>query len=96
MLTAAGRMQPSGLAEVEAAKQDGRWEAAYASPKNMVVPADFLKALEENKEAQAFFNTLGKSNVYAIAWRLATAKQPKTRQRRFGTLVAMLEKGEFR
>ena len=96
MLTAAGRMQPSGLAEVEAAKQDGRWEAAYASPKNMVVPADFLKALEENKEAQAFFKTLSKSQVYAIAWRLATAKQPKTRQRRFDTLVAMLEKGEFR
>ena len=94
-LTAAGRMQPSGLAEVEAAKQDGRWEAAYDSPKNMVVPEDFLKALGENKQAQAFFNTLSKSNVYAIAWRLETAKKPETRKRRFDALLAMLERGEF-
>jgi len=95
-LTAEGRMQPAGLAEVEAAKQDGRWEAAYASSKQMVVPEDFLKALEHNKHAQAFFATLSKSNVYAIAWRLETAKQPKTRQRRFDALLAMLERGEFR
>ncbi|MCX6050657.1 MAG: YdeI/OmpD-associated family protein [Chloroflexi bacterium] len=96
MLTAVGRMQPAGLAEVETAKQDGRWAAAYDSPKNMVVPADFLKALEKNQPAQDFFNTLSKSNVYAIAWRLATAKQPATRQRRFDALLAMLESGEFR
>jgi uncharacterized protein YdeI (YjbR/CyaY-like superfamily) len=95
-LTSEGRMQPAGLAEVEAAKQDGRWEAAYASPKQMVVPEDFLKALENNKPAQAFFRTLSKSNVYAIAWRLETAKQPETRQRRFDALLAMLERGEFR
>jgi uncharacterized protein YdeI (YjbR/CyaY-like superfamily) len=94
-LTAAGRMQPSGLAEVEAAKQDGRWEAAYASSKHMVVPEDFLKALKNNKHAQAFFNTLSKSNVYAIAWRLETAKKPETRQRRFDALLALLERGEF-
>jgi uncharacterized protein YdeI (YjbR/CyaY-like superfamily) len=94
-LTAAGRMQPSGLAEVEAAKQDGRWEAAYDSQKNMAVPEDFLKALEENKQAQAFFNTLSKSNIYAIAWRLETAKKLETRKRRFDALLAMLEGGEF-
>lgn len=93
-LTAAGRMQPSGLAEVEAAKPDGRWEAAYDSPKRMVVPEDFLKALEENEQAQAFFDTLSKSNVYAIAWRLATAKKPETRKRRFDALLAMLGRGE--
>lgn len=96
MLTAAGRMQPSGLAEVEVARQDGRWEAAYDSQKNMVVPEDFLKALGKNKQGQAFFNTLSKSNVYAIAWRLETARQPETRKRRFDTLLAMLERGEFR
>lgn len=96
MLTAAGRMQPAGLDEVAAAQQDGRWTAAYASQKNMVVPEDFLQALEQNQQAQVFFNTLNKTNVYAIAWRLATAKQPKTRQRRFDALLAMLESGEFR
>ncbi len=94
-LKAAGRMQPSGLAEVEAARQDGRWEAAYDSQKNMVVPEDFLKALRGNKQAQAFFNTLSKSNVYAIAWRLATAKKLETRKRRFDALLAMLERGKF-
>jgi uncharacterized protein YdeI (YjbR/CyaY-like superfamily) len=95
-LTAEGRMQPAGLAEVEAAKQDGRWEAAYDSSKHMVFPEDFLKALEKNKQAQAFFNTLSKSNVYAIAWRLETAKKPETRKRRFDALLGMLERGEFR
>jgi uncharacterized protein YdeI (YjbR/CyaY-like superfamily) len=94
-LTAEGRMQPAGLAEVEAAKQDGRWEAAYDSSKHMVVPEDFLKALENNKHAQAFFNTLSKSNLYAIAWRLETAKKPETRQRRFDALLALLERGVF-
>ncbi|MGI8483692.1 MAG: YdeI/OmpD-associated family protein [Thermomicrobiales bacterium] len=94
-LTVAGRMQPSGLAEVEAAKQDGRWEAAYDSSKDMVVPEDFLVALGENTQAQSFFNTLSKSNVYAIAWRLATAKTPETRKRRFDALLAMLGTGEF-
>jgi uncharacterized protein YdeI (YjbR/CyaY-like superfamily) len=93
-LTAAGRMQPSGLAEVAAAKLDGRWEAAYDSPKNMVVPDDFLKALAENEQARAFFNTLSKSNVYAIGWRLQTAKKPETRIRRLAALLAMLERGE--
>ncbi len=95
-LTAAGRMQPTGLAEVEAAKQDGRWEAAYDSPKAMVVPEDFLEALGGNTQAQAFFNTLSNSNVYSIAWRLATAKTPETRKRRFDALLAMLGTGEFR
>jgi uncharacterized protein YdeI (YjbR/CyaY-like superfamily) len=93
-LTAAGRMQPAGLAEVEAAKRDGRWDAAYDSPKNMVVPEDFLQALGENQQALAFFNTLNQANKYAIAWRLATAKKPETRQRRFDALLAMLGRGE--
>jgi uncharacterized protein YdeI (YjbR/CyaY-like superfamily) len=94
-LTAAGKMQPAGLAEVEAAKRDGRWEAAYDSPKNMVVPEDFLKALEENKQALAFYKTLSKSSIYTIAWRLQTAKKPETRRRRFDALLVMLERGEL-
>src|SRR5262249_35841977 len=93
-LIAEGRMQPSGLAEAEAAKQDGRWKAAYDSPRNMTVPEDCLKALKKNKEALAFFNTLNKANIYAIAWRLQTAKKPETRQRRFDALLAMLEREE--
>lgn len=93
-LLAAGRMQPAGLAEVAAAKADGRWDAAYASPQHMVVPDDFLRALGETGRARATFDTLSRSEVYAIAWRLATAKMPETRQRRFDTLLAMLERGE--
>ena len=93
-LTAARRMQPSGLAEVEAARRDGRWGAAYDSPKDMVVPEDFLQALRENEQALAFFNTLSKANVFAIAWRLQTARKPETRQRRFTALLAMLEREE--
>jgi uncharacterized protein YdeI (YjbR/CyaY-like superfamily) len=95
-LTTDGRMQPPGLAEVAAAKKDGRWEAAYASSKHMVFPKDFLEALEKNKPAHTFFNTLSKSNVYAIAFRLTTAKKPETRKRRFDALLAMLERGEFK
>ncbi len=95
-LTAAGKMQPAGLAEVEAARQDGRWAVAYDSPKNMVVPEDFLQALAENAHAQAHFDTLGRSNQYSIAWRLQTAKKPETRKRRFDALLAMLANGEFR
>jgi len=93
-LTAAGKMQPAGLAEVEAAKRDGRWDAAYDSPKNMVVPDDFMQALAENRQAQEFFSTLNQANRYAIGWRLQTAKKPETRQRRFDALLAMLERGE--
>ena len=93
-LTAEGRMQPSGLAEVATAKRDGRWKAAYAGSKEMVFPKDFLKALEKNKKARAFFSILSKTNIYAIAWRLETARKPETRQRRFATLLAMLERGK--
>lgn len=93
-LTAAGRMQPAGLAEVAAAKQDGRWEAAYDSGKDMTVPEDFLQALRQDERALAFFNTLNRANTYAIGWRLQTAKKPETRQRRFDALLAMLARGE--
>jgi uncharacterized protein YdeI (YjbR/CyaY-like superfamily) len=92
-LMAAGRMRPSGLAKVQAAKEDGRWEAAYDYP-NMPVPDDFLDALEMNEPARVFFNTLSRTNLFAIAWQLTTAKRPETRKRRFDALLAMLERGE--
>lgn len=93
-LIADGRMQPAGLVHVEAAKSDGRWESAYAPQSEMKVPDDFLAALENRPAAKKTFSKLNKANLYAIAYRLATAKKPETRQRRFDKLLAMLEKGE--
>ncbi len=93
-LLEAGKMQPAGLMEVEAAKEDGRWGLAYDSPSKMAVPADFRKALSQNPAAKRFFATLNKANIYAITWRLQTAKQPATRQRRMNAIIEMLAKGE--
>jgi uncharacterized protein YdeI (YjbR/CyaY-like superfamily) len=89
-LTAAGRMMPEGMAEVEAAKADGRWQRAYDSPANMEIPSYFLDELAKHPEAQTFFTTLNKTNRYSIAWRLQTAKTDTTRQRRVSTIIAML------
>lgn len=88
------RMTPAGLKEIEAAKNDGRWERAYDSPKNMEVPADFLKELKKNKKAYDFFQTLNKTNKFAIAFRLHTAKKPETRERRMKAFLEMLANGE--
>jgi uncharacterized protein YdeI (YjbR/CyaY-like superfamily) len=88
------RMMPSGLREVEAAKKDGRWDAAYDSPKNMKIPPDFLRELKKDKSAYVFFKTLNKANLYAIAWRLQTAKKPETREKRMQTILAMLAQGK--
>ncbi|MBN9393138.1 MAG: YdeI/OmpD-associated family protein [Chloroflexi bacterium] len=93
-LTAANRMHSSGLAEVETARADGRWEAAYDSARNMVIPEDFLVALEENNQAKVTFETLNQTNLYTIVWRLQTARNPETRRRRLETILATLEKGE--
>ncbi len=87
------RMQPAGFAEVEDAQQDGRWQAAYDSSKDMVIPDDFLLAVRQNEKTEAFFATLDRTNVYAIAWRLQTARKPEIRTRRFTVLLEMLEKG---
>ncbi len=76
---------------VETAKVDGRWDAAYASPKNAVPPEDFLKELAKNKKAKAFFETLNKANVYSIVYRLHTARKPETREKRMKTILAMME-----
>lgn len=93
-LTKAGKMKPAGLAEIEAAKADGRWQQAYDSHRNMTVPEDFLSDLEKNPKAKAFFETLNKTNVYSIAFRLQTAKRAETREKRMRVILDMLSKGE--
>ena len=93
-LIESGRMRPSGHAEIERAKQDGRWEAAYPSPANATVPPEFERALEENPKAKAFFETISRVNRYAIVWRLATAKTPEKREQLSRKFLDMLEKGE--
>jgi len=93
-LTKAGAMRPAGLAAVAAAKADGRWEAAYDSPRNAQPPADFLKALAKNNKAKAFFETLNRANVYAIVYRLQTAKKPETRERRMKLILGMMGEGK--
>jgi uncharacterized protein YdeI (YjbR/CyaY-like superfamily) len=89
-----GQMTRAGLAAVEAAKADGRWQAAYDSPRNAGPPDDFLQALGKDKKAKAFFETLNKANVYAIVYRLQTAKKPETRERRSKMILEMLARGE--
>jgi uncharacterized protein YdeI (YjbR/CyaY-like superfamily) len=93
-LIKAGRMKPAGLKQVEAARKDGRWQRAYASPGAAQAPEDFLKELAKNKKAQAFFGGLNKANTYAIVYRLQTAKKPETRARRMQAILAMLARGE--
>ncbi|MEY2399776.1 MAG: hypothetical protein QOJ00_2950 [Actinomycetota bacterium] len=93
-LLAAGRMRASGLAEVEKAKADGRWDAAYASPSNMTVPDDLAVALKTNKQAAAFFATISAANRYAILYRIQDAKKPETRAARVEKFVTMLAEGK--
>ena len=93
-LTRAGRMRPAGLAEVERAKADGRWDAAYAGVRTMEVPDDLQRELDARPDAAAFFATLNSQNRYSILYRLHDAKRPETRARRLAKFVAMLEAGE--
>jgi uncharacterized protein YdeI (YjbR/CyaY-like superfamily) len=93
-LRAEGRMHPAGHAEVERAKADGRWEAAYAGPAGIEVPPDLTEALAAEPKAQGMFETLNSQNRYAILYRIATAKRADTRARRIGEFVAMLARGE--
>jgi uncharacterized protein YdeI (YjbR/CyaY-like superfamily) len=92
-LIAAGRMEPSGLREVERAKADGRWDAAYDAPSGATVPEDLQAALDADGRAAAFFATLDSRNRYAILHRIQTAKKPETRARRIAAFVAMLAEG---
>jgi len=93
-LMRAGKMKPAGLKEVRSAKADGRWANAYDPGSTMELPADFLRRLSRNKKAEAFFQTLTRTNTYAIAWRLQTAKRPETREKRMNAILAMLANGE--
>ena len=93
-LTRAGLMMPAGVAAVAAAQADGRWQAAYDSARHAAPPEDFLAALGRNQKARAFFNSLNRANVYAIVYRLQTAKKPETRLRRMKNILAMLARGE--
>jgi uncharacterized protein YdeI (YjbR/CyaY-like superfamily) len=93
-LIAAGRMQASGQAEIDRAKADGQWDAAYDSARTSAIPADLQAALDAQPKARAFFSTLNAANRYAVLWRVQTAKKPETRTKRIETLVAMLARGE--
>jgi uncharacterized protein YdeI (YjbR/CyaY-like superfamily) len=93
-LIAEGRMAPRGLAEVEAAKADGRWDAAYPSASRAEVPADLRAALDANPRAAAFFATLTGANRYAVLYRIGAVKRPETRARKIAEFVAMLERHE--
>jgi uncharacterized protein YdeI (YjbR/CyaY-like superfamily) len=93
-LIEAGEMQPPGHAEIERAKADGRWDAAYDSPANMQVPPDLQAELDARPAAAEFFAGLNSSNRYSILFRLHDAKRPETRARRLETFVGMLERGE--
>ena len=93
-LIADGRMRPAGFAEVERARADGRWEAAYEGQKTSTVPDDLQRELDAHPKAKAFFAELNSQNRYAILYRLQDAKKPETRARRLAKFVAMLEAGE--
>lgn len=89
-LTDQGRMRPAGLAQVAAARQDGRWDAAYASQRTVTVPDDFQHAIDANPPAKEFFATLKSSERYSFLYRIYDAKRPDTRARRIREYVAML------
>jgi uncharacterized protein YdeI (YjbR/CyaY-like superfamily) len=93
-LIADGRMTQAGLAHVASARADGRWEAAYEGSSTMSIPQDFLDSLASMPEAEAFFRTLDRTNLYAIYYRLKTAKRPETRARRMNLILAQMARGE--
>ncbi|MFC5498601.1 YdeI family protein [Caenimonas terrae] len=93
-LIASGRMRRAGLDEVERARQDGRWDAAYASARNATIPDDLQQALDASPAARAFFASLDSRNRYAVLFRIQNAKKPETRARKIAQFVAMLAAGE--
>jgi uncharacterized protein YdeI (YjbR/CyaY-like superfamily) len=93
-LIAEGRMQPPGLLHVQSAREDGRWDQAYAGSAEMVVPEDFLMELRKNTAAERFYATLNRRNLFAIYHRIHTAKRAETRAKRIAAIVAQLARGE--
>ena len=94
VLIKSGKMQPAGLAAINLAKQDGRWDAAYDSQSSSKIPEDFLAELNKNPKAKHFFGTLNKASIYAFTWRIQTAKKPETRKARIEKFIKMLSRGE--
>jgi uncharacterized protein YdeI (YjbR/CyaY-like superfamily) len=93
-LIAGGRMRPAGLREVEQAKADGRWDAAYAGQSSATIPEDLQRALDQDERAKAFFEQLDRGNRYAILYRVQEAKKPETRANRIAKFVEMLHAHE--
>jgi uncharacterized protein YdeI (YjbR/CyaY-like superfamily) len=93
-LIASGEMKEAGLAAIENAKANGRWDAAYDPPSGATVPSDFQAALDANPRASAFFTTLDRANRYAILWRIQTVKRVETRARKIEHSIGMLERKE--
>ncbi|WP_422823457.1 YdeI/OmpD-associated family protein [Variovorax rhizosphaerae] len=93
-LVQAGRMQPAGQSEIDRAKADGRWDAAYDGARASTIPPDLQAALDAEPRAAAFFATLDSTNRYAVLFRTQTAKKPETRAKRIAQFVAMLARGE--
>jgi uncharacterized protein YdeI (YjbR/CyaY-like superfamily) len=93
-LIASGEMKPAGLAAIEDARRNGRWESAYDPPRKATVPADLQAALDASPKAAAFFKTLNRANSYAILWRIQTVKKAETRARKIEQFIAMLERHE--
>lgn len=93
-LMAEGRVRPAGLAAIEAARADGRWDAAYEPPSTITVPDDLRAALDRSPAAAEMFESLNKTNRFAILYRITTAVRPETRRARIEKFVAMLERGE--
>jgi uncharacterized protein YdeI (YjbR/CyaY-like superfamily) len=89
-----GDMRPAGLAEIDRAKADGRWDAAYDSSKTITIPDDLQAAFEKNKKAKKFFETLDSRNRYAVLFRIHNAKKAETRDKRINEFVAMLARGD--
>jgi uncharacterized protein YdeI (YjbR/CyaY-like superfamily) len=93
-LIANGEMKPAGLAAIDAARRDGRWDAAYASQKNMAIPEDFQAALDKNNKAKAAFAKLKSAERYSFLFRIHHAKKPETRAKHIQKFVEMLESAE--
>jgi uncharacterized protein YdeI (YjbR/CyaY-like superfamily) len=93
LLIEQGRMKPAGLAQIQAARKDGRWEAAYASQRSIAIPDDFQRALDASPAAKEFFETLRGIRRYAFLYRIGDAKRPETRARRIKEYVALLAEG---
>lgn len=93
-LTEAGRMRSPGLAAVDEAKESGQWESAYQPTKSREIPEDLEKALNGNKRAREFFDSLGSQNRFAFVFRVLTAKKIETRQKRIEEYIHMMENGE--